>query len=48
MLVAHHHVLERRHLLKHHGDFSALVLPHNVLLHAGAELLRLADVYYLP
>ena len=48
MLVVHHHVLERRHLLEHHGNFRALVLPHDVLLHAGAELLRLADVYYLP
>ena len=48
MLVVHHHVLERRHLLEHHGNFRALVLPHDVLLHAGAELFRLADVYYLP
>ena len=48
MLVVHHHVLERRHLLEHHGNFRALVLPHDVLLHAGAELLRLADVYDPP
>ena len=48
MLVVHHHVLERRHLLKHHRDFRALVLTHNVLLHAGAKLLCFADVDYLP
>ena len=48
MLVVHHHVLERRHLLKHHRDFSALVLPHDVLLHTGAKLLCFADVDYLP
>ena len=48
MLVVHHHILERRHLLKHHRDFSALVLTHDVLLHAGAELLRFTDVDYLP
>ena len=48
MFVAHHHVLKRRNLLKHHGDFRALVLPHDVLLHAGAKLLRFSNVDYLP
>lgn len=47
MLVVHHHVLEHRHLLKHHRGFSALILTHNVLLHTGAKLLCFADVDYL-
>ena len=47
VFVAHHHVLKRRNLLKHHGDFRTLVLPHDVLLHAGTKLLRFSDVDYL-